>query len=230
MMNYQKTILCLANSRKPGGRCVVGKEVLEDGYGEWIRPVSARSSEEISLIEMRFKDGQCPQVLDIISVPMAKPKPHMHQSENHLIDNGCHWVKVGAVGWADLESALDTVAGPLWFNGSSSYNGLNDEVPEATAKKLSSSLYLVWPNKLQISVGIEGVQGRRKRKVRASFSLGKFPYKFTVTDPVVEKAYLAYEDGIYPVDDAILCVSLGEVYKGYAYKLVAALITPDMGN
>lgn len=100
MMNYQKTILCLANSRKPGGRCVVGKEVLEDGYGEWIRPVSARSSEEISLIEMRFKDGQCPQVLDIISVPMAKPKPHMHQSENHLIDNGCHWVKVGAVGWA----------------------------------------------------------------------------------------------------------------------------------
>jgi hypothetical protein len=47
---------------------------------------------------------------------------------------------------------------------------------------------------------------------------------------VVEKAYLACEDGIYPVDDAILCVSLGEVYKGYAYKLVAALITPDMGN
>ena len=161
---------------------------------------------------------------------MAKPKPHMHQSENHLIDDGRHWVKVGAAGWADLESALDTVTGPLWFNGSSSYNGLNDEVPEATAKKLSSSLYLVRPNKLQISVGTEGVQGRRKKKVRASFSLGKFAYKLTVTDPVVEKAYLACEDGIYPVDDAILCVSLGEVYKGYAYKLVAALITPDMGN
>ena len=37
-----KRIVCLANSRKRGGRCVAGKELLADGRaGGWIRPVSA---------------------------------------------------------------------------------------------------------------------------------------------------------------------------------------------
>ena len=34
-------------------------------------------------------------------------------------------------------------------------------------------------------------------------------------------------DGIYPISEAILCLSLGELYKGCAYKLVAAMITPE---
>ena len=37
-----KRIVCLANSRMPGGNCVAGKEVLVGGkIGGWIRPVGA---------------------------------------------------------------------------------------------------------------------------------------------------------------------------------------------
>lgn len=86
-MAYTKTILCLANSRKLSGRCIAGKEKLRRGYGEWIRPVSARPSEEISEEERRYENGQSAQILDVISVPMREPRPGAHQTENHLIDD-----------------------------------------------------------------------------------------------------------------------------------------------
>ena len=205
--------------------------MLEDGYAGWVRPVSARPSEEISEEERRYENGQNAQVLDVIYVPMFEPKAHRHQSENHLIDDKYNWEKVGSANWADVEGALDTVSGPLWINGHSTWNGLNDQVPEAKVDSLASSLYLIRPTNLQINVGIEGgVYGPAKRRVRASFSFDRLSYRLMVTDPVIERKYLAGQDGSSPVENAILCVSLGELFQGHAYKLVAAVITPDMGN
>jgi hypothetical protein len=43
----------------------------------------------------------------------------------------------------------------------------------------------------------------------------------------MERSYLRGKNGTFPVADALLCISLGEPFKGYAYKLAAALITPD---
>ena len=59
-MKYTKRIVCLANSRKMSGRCIAGKEVLDTGYGEWIRPISKRETAEISEEEMRFENGEIP--------------------------------------------------------------------------------------------------------------------------------------------------------------------------
>ncbi len=50
-------------------------------------------------------------------------------------------------------------------------------------------------------------------------------YCLVVTDPFVEKRYLATKTGIYDVVDSVLCVSLGEPVSGHAYKLVAAVMT-----
>jgi hypothetical protein len=41
-LGYTKRIVCLANSVKHGGLCIAGREVMEHGFGGWIRPVSAR--------------------------------------------------------------------------------------------------------------------------------------------------------------------------------------------
>ena len=67
---YEKTIVCLANSRKLSGRCIAGKELVNSGYGSWIRPVSHRPTEEISEEERRFENGDDPQILDRISIQL----------------------------------------------------------------------------------------------------------------------------------------------------------------
>ncbi len=65
-----------------------------------------------------------------------------------------------------------------------------------------------------------------KRRVRARFKVKGHRYCFSVTDPKVESVALKGEDGESPIPEALLCVSLGEIWNGAAYKLVAAIITP----
>lgn len=62
--------------------------------------------------------------------------------------------------------------------------------------------------------------------MRASFRYRQARYDLSVTDPRIKAAYAPRADGCYPVGEAFVCVSLAPVWKGHAYKLDAALITP----
>jgi hypothetical protein len=229
-MPYTKKIVCLANSRKPpSGRCIAGREIVGGGFGDWIRPVSARPSREISEVERRYEDGTDPKVLDIIVIQMSERLPQHHQQENHVIDDTYYWLRRGAVSWRDLQAAVEDPAGPLWLNGFSSWHGRNDRVPDGQLSTLNRSLYLVRPYRLLLVVGLEGGQfGPARRRVRARFNVSGQTYAVGVTDPGVEAQYLARSDGEYPLDDALICVSLGEAFNGFAYKLAAAVITPEI--
>ncbi len=137
------------------------------------------------------------------------------------------WTKERTATLHEVRNALDVVDGDLWDNSSSSYNGVRDRVEVSLAEKSRSSLKLIEVDNFQISVDIEGAAfGNAKRKVRGMFSLNGVQYSLAITDPAVERVYLASNNDAYNVGKAILCISLGEPYQGYAYKLIASVILP----
>lgn len=80
---------------------------------------------------------------------------------------------------------------------------------------------------LKIEVGSEGgTFGPAKRKVRGTFSLDGNQYKLAITDPVVERKYLNGPNGSFDIGKSTLCLSLGEPFNGYCYKLIASVFEP----
>ncbi|MFL5347915.1 MAG: dual OB domain-containing protein [Hyalangium sp.] len=227
-MTTYKTFVCFANSRKLAGRCVAGKEWRNKKPGQWLRPISDRQHEEISAYERRYQDGSDPELLDIIKIPLLDPRPRDHQVENHLIDSSQSWEKVGRLEWDALEKWVDSPK-ILWRNNSSSRAGCNDRVILAEAQACSGSLYLLKLDSMSIQVFAPGASfGDSKRRVQGKFYYNKILYELWITDPLVEKQYLAESDGEYEVGESYVTVSLGEMNKdGYCYKLVAGLVTPD---
>lgn len=228
-MPIVKRILCLANSKKMSGRCVAGREVLDTAPGPWIRPVSARPTEEVSEDERQYQDGSDPRVLDVIDVPLIRHQPHACQTENWLLDPGYYWTKVRQVGWAELQRYVENPA-TLWTNTRSTYNGANDEILQADADALPNSLVLIRIPSLELRVFAPGAAFRNpKRRVQANFQHRGIRYALWVTDPVIERDYKARADGTYTIGECCLCVSLGEPLQkqngeSCRYKLVAAVI------
>src|SRR6266508_2004948 len=225
---YTKTILCLANSRRPGGRCVAGKEFADGTAGAWTRPVNTHNHNAISEADLQYENGTSADALDIITIPLIEAVPQGHQTENHKISPDYYWTKEGSATWAQVVAATDSVAGPLWTNGHSSFHGLNDKVSEAEANTLTGSLYLIKPTEVKIIVGPESQYGGgSRRRIRASFVHNGNHYNFVVTDPWAEAKYFAGQDGTYPLENTRLCVSLSEAINGHAIKLVAGVFTTE---
>jgi len=190
-----------------------------------VRPVSDRPSEEVSERERQYEDGSDPQVLDIVDVPLLKPNPKAFQSENWLLDPKTYWAKHGELKWSRLATFADP-AGPLWINGRSTYNGINDEMPLEAANKLNSSLKLIHVTSMELKVfAPKQAFGDSKRRVQGSFQLAKQKYALWVTDPRWEKEYLAMDNGDYAIGGSYLTISVGESFKGCCYKLIAAIIS-----
>lgn len=220
-MSYLKSIICLANSRKMSGRCIAGLDFNGGQIGGWIRPVSKRPNGEISLYDQKFADGTEPALLDILEIPMLEPRPEGCQTENHLIDEEHYWQKTGSFPKQHLPQYC-TAPNPLWVNGFRSMSGSNDRIPELRANMLPDSLVLIEPRQLILEVR-QGYGGRKQ--VRADFRLAGATYNLGVTDPVIERQYFTLGVGHYPYRPrAVACVSIGEPYKGYCYKLVASII------
>lgn len=213
-----KRIVCLANSRKLSGYCVAGKELAS---GRWVRPVSARATEEVSNIERAYEGGGVPQVLDIIDVPVIEAKPNGHQQENWLLDSQRRWKKVGRMQLAELPKIVDPIR-PLWINSESTAKNLYDQISIAEAATLKTSLRLIEIENLTLSV----FTYYNRRRVQGRFKYNRAEYWLWVTDPVYEGPYAKKKDGDYPIGSCWLTISLTEpfVERDACYKVIAAII------
>ena len=122
----------------------------------------------------------------------------------------------------------DSFEPAFWADQGSSRHGLLDAVPEHIANDVGKSLQLIYLRRLKIFVARERgfALFPARLKARAQFEYHGQTYRLTVTDLHVEQAYLQRGAGEYGVGLAMLCVSLGELVNGVAYRLVAAIITP----
>ena len=227
-MHDLKRIVCLANSRKLTGRCIAGREWIEEqGAGSWVRPVSARENQEVSEYERQYEDGSDPRVLDIINIPVLEPQPKDYQTENWLLNPDYYWEKTGTLSRRDLPKLVDPVA-PLWTDGQSTYHGRNDKILLESADSVSDSLRLIHVERLNLAVfNPGGAFGNPKRRVQGQFTHAGTGYKLWVTDPEYERAYLAKLDGTYNISECYLTISLGEPFEGACYKLIAAIIRAE---
>ena len=224
---YSRTIICLAASRKHSGRCVAGKTIDGARFGDWIRPVNTAGTGELFAPDRCYDGGTEPALLDVITIRMLGKSAHQYQPENHVIDNKCHWSLVRKATYAEASRATDATPRDLWGSSfGSSYSGVNDRVPVASAPDFNCSLRLICVTDLRIRVSVEGAAfGGTKRNLRGFFTYFGNKYAFAITDHIAEKRYLSGHDDDVTVGEALLCVGLGEPHRGYAYKLIAGVLT-----
>ncbi|MCS6952008.1 MAG: hypothetical protein NZM33_04040 [Bryobacteraceae bacterium] len=218
-----KRILCLANSRKMQGRCVAGKELINDRPGSWIRPVSARTTGELSFTEICYAGGGEPQVLDIIDVPLLQHCPKHYQQENWLVDPTQRWTMVERFPVERLAELVDPPA-PLWIDGYSSLRGKNDRMPVEKANTQTNSLKLV--DAMDFEFNLDNYP-----RIRGCFTLAHDRHSLRVTDPVIEDLGRQSIERLSGRKACYLTISLGEPLrdkkdrnKEYVYKLIAAVI------
>ena len=132
----QKTIVCLANSKKLGARCVAG---VEEYSREWIRPVGSGDHGAVRDSEQRYEDGTCSELLDVIELELLERSPRPGQPENWTLAAG-QWRKAGHL--AD-DHARDLLEALLTEEPAFRTNGRAVSVAEVEAGQVTSSLALI---------------------------------------------------------------------------------------
>jgi hypothetical protein len=227
-MPYNKKIVCLANSFKVTGRCVAGREILENGaFGGWVRPVSKRPTTELQLWECIYPNNDQPKLLDIIEIPLLNPAPRNHQIENHVIDNTREWVKTGELTWPTLQ-LLEERPPRLWVNRDRTSTGAFNCVSKAEAATQRHSLLLIKTKTLSIQIAARPAAVKLHRNHHAKFQYDGIGYCLKLTDPAAIEAFEHKPGGVYMVQNAYLCISLTEPWEkdnNRCHKIVAAIFT-----
>nr|VFK61072.1 MAG: hypothetical protein BECKUNK1418G_GA0071005_101532 [Candidatus Kentron sp. UNK]VFK69570.1 MAG: hypothetical protein BECKUNK1418H_GA0071006_10166 [Candidatus Kentron sp. UNK] len=200
----KKVIVVFANSVKHRKHCVAGKDIET---GKWIRPVADANGKEL-------KKKQCMVInpygefmvnpLQKVEIELVKSSPLPNQPENFIV-GGAQWVQRYNIKAHEVDDYLDEPE-MLWETGDRvAYSEI-----ESGAIRITQSLYLVKIDNLRIYKN-----DRNKR--RASFSYKGNHYDLPVTVPH------SYRQLQTPQHQSILCVSLGEKFNGFCYKIVAAI-------
>ncbi len=220
-MPETKRMVCLANSRKGGARCVAGREIIGNGFGDWLRPVGG-SNGAVARPERCYANGREPELGDAIELSLReRERRRDHQQENWWLDRAKPWERLGRVPWRRL---VELVEGddPLWSNDSKSDTayGLNNCILASRIRRFKTSLRFVRVQGLRLDV----VRGSAHDRLDGCFTLGAHEYRLAVTDSAYEAEYQPRPAGEYSLGECLLTISLSEPFGGRCYKLIAGII------
>lgn len=211
-----KEIIVFANSVKHHNSCVAGKCTKTK---QWIRPVLNDSGAEIPILQTRILNERNRTtwpltVLQRIKITISHPSPLRHQPENYVIEEK-EWTDHYKISFSEALTFLDTPSSLWGGEDRVSYDAINQGLIQ-----IDQSLYLIYINELRIyrQVG----NGRR----RASFHYNGIMYDLAVTAREFDGYIGENQNSI--VQNAIICISLGENFEGHCYKLIASIITERM--
>ena len=240
----QKTLVILANSNKPGGRCVAGKEATRTGNGDWnltqnwIRPVSDDEQHHGSVAVNFYQiDGQDIYLMDLVTVGLSEPAPEPGQPENWLIDASVPWISHGQFEASVCAQLVDSPE-DVWLDQAHGISSAEVSLQYEQQGMIADSLKVIQPHNLQFHLtnDYQEYKGLYKTKLAASFQYNGQDYSgLSVTDPVIKRILgrqypqQGAAEIVMPLNngDAYwLCVSLGPRFGGQNkhYKLVAGVI------
>lgn len=181
-------VVCLANSRKHGGRCVAG---LRTAGGGWVRFVSPLPDGTLTRFDYRIGDEDEARPMDVLSIGVARPRPQPNQPENWVIDE-TPWQLVrrpaDAAAWSVVNAAI--VRGPELLGGTA----LALPYAAMQSQPAPHSLAVIRPTRPILFVSAR--ENRRRLKLR--FQLRGAEYDLYVTDPDWEQAVADWRPGEYP--------------------------------
>ena len=219
-----KHFICLANSYKHGGRCLAGIEITfdaerkpvivryPDGRPRWIRPVS---NEADGAIPTKVASGI--NLFSLVKLTEVFPCPNKAHVEDTRYTsmqyrNG-YFIQNDEL----LRQCIDTKhQNVFYFQGKA--------IPATMIERLDYSLMLIKPEKAQAYIDEE----REKSKYRMRFSYYGSNYDFPITDPVFLEAFKKRPDSFSDMQDVFLTLSLGMEFEGFHFKLVAAVLSPNL--
>lgn len=217
-------IICLANSKKLGGRCIAG--IRTDGKG-WIRPVG-RNDAQCALFpeDYTLTDGSEPKKLSVIEIGISTYKPKLYQPENWEIEL-TPWRLVSHT----LNKSHLQLIKNAFFQGDNLFGTKCDRISSTKLEQYpaKSSLEIIQPQGIKwvIKNSYSG-----NRQIRVIFYLHSVEYDLVVTDPHWLQKLVEFDLGNYTSEEIglpqavkfLFTISLGVPYNGDCYKLVAAVM------
>jgi hypothetical protein len=201
----QVEMVVLANSVKHGAHCVAGKDI---NTKQWLRPVGDKSGCALSYEQVMCTNpyGKYPvKPMQKIKMHLGEHVPIVNQPENFQVCDS-NWTQHYKLAETELENYLDSPK-DLWGEGDRV--GFNQILSGKI--NIYNSLCLVKVDELKLFNCGEG-------KRRCSFSYNRIQYDLAATDPMFDRLFNSTA-----VLKGIICVSLGEEFHGYCYKLVASI-------
>lgn len=206
-----KTIIIFANSVKHGKHCVAGKDISTN---QWVRPVASQTGAELSKENTLISNpyGNFPvKPLQKVEITFQSHTPLINQPENWLINKSEKWIQNYKINDSEIVNYLD-IPENLW--GNTDRVAFNDIQTRKIV--IQQSLYLVHVSNLHL-------YKNTNNKRRANFIYNTLNYDLAVTDRNFDNL-TSNGESLYP--KAYLCVSLGEVFNDYCYKIVAWIYIP----